>query len=55
VAVDATDAVVADVVLVRELHGLLALDELPRVVGGAVDLGERPQGERQDEQTSEDR
>ena len=25
----AADAVVADVVLVRELHGLLALDELP--------------------------
>src|SRR5215212_3024394 len=54
VAVAAVDAVVADVVLVRELDGLLHLDELARVVGGAVDLGEHPERGGDEEDAAED-
>src|SRR5205807_10218919 len=54
VAVAAVGAVVADVVLVRGLHGLLALDVLARVVGGAVYLGQNPERGGDDEEAAED-
>src|SRR5262249_45338905 len=50
VAIPAIKTVVARVVLVRELHGLPARDESPRVVWRALDFGERPgdAGENED-------
>src|SRR5947209_13944032 len=54
VAVAAVNPVVADVVLVRELYGLLALDVLARVVGRAVDLGQNPERGGDDEEAAED-
>jgi hypothetical protein len=54
VAVATVNAVVADVMLVAELDWLLALDVLPRVVRGAVDLGQHPHGGEQYEDRPED-
>ena len=53
-AVATVNAVVADVVLVRELYGLLALDVLARVVGRAVYLGQNPERSGDDEEADED-
>src|SRR5205085_2286785 len=47
-------AVVADVVLVRELDGLVAFDERARVPRRAIDLGQAPRGESEYEQPAED-
>jgi hypothetical protein len=53
VAVAAIYAVVADVMFMAELHGLLALYVLPRVVGGTIDFGQHPHGRQEYEDGSE--
>jgi len=54
VAIAAINAVVARMVLVRKLHGLLALVERTRIPRRAIDLGDCPRHEQQDEDRAED-
>src|SRR5262249_29760148 len=54
VTVTAVDAELARVVLVAELHRLLARDALLRHVAGAVDQGTEPEQTRDDEERAED-
>ena len=53
-AVPAVDAVVARVMLMRELHGLLARDEGPRVVRRTLDFSERPRNEGENDDRAVD-
>ena len=51
-AVATIDPIVTNVVLVTELNRLLALDKSSRVVGRALNLGQRPSGASYDENGS---
>lgn len=53
-AVAAINAVVADVVFVRELYGLLTLNELSGVVRRAIYLGDDPERSGDEKDSAED-
>jgi hypothetical protein len=54
VTIATINPIVANVMLVTELHGLLTLDERSRDPRRAIDLGDHPERGQQDKDRTED-